>query len=143
MKVIFFLHFLWLLNRIEEIPKEEMEIAEDEALIPVAHFYKDVFSTFGVPFLIKVKHVSTEVTSVPQTKEPSWKIGWTSLLSPEFCGLAPLHFSPQLLLRGLLHRWHRTLHTLPRSSLVAYVLINVKLIVFQVLKKYSSLKYPD
>lgn len=48
-----------------------MEIAEDEALIPVAHFYKDVFSTFGVPFLIKVKHVSTEVISIPQTKEPS------------------------------------------------------------------------
>lgn len=48
-----------------------MEIAEDEALIPVAHFYKDVFSTFGVPFLIKVKHVSTKVISIPQTKEPS------------------------------------------------------------------------
>ncbi|XP_054282413.1 ubiquitin carboxyl-terminal hydrolase 7-like isoform X2 [Macrosteles quadrilineatus] len=41
--------------RIEEIPKEEVEIGEDEALIPVAHFYKDVFSTFGIPFLIKVK----------------------------------------------------------------------------------------
>lgn len=42
--------------RIEEIPKDELEIAEDESLIPVAHFYKDVFSTFGIPFLIKVKH---------------------------------------------------------------------------------------
>lgn len=48
-----------IINRIEEIPKEELEIGEDEALIPVAHFHKDVFSTFGVPFLIKVKHVST------------------------------------------------------------------------------------
>jgi len=41
--------------RIEEIPRDEVEIAEDEALIPVAHFHKDVFSTFGIPFLIKVK----------------------------------------------------------------------------------------
>ncbi|XP_035215475.1 ubiquitin carboxyl-terminal hydrolase 7-like [Stegodyphus dumicola] len=42
--------------RIEEIPKDELEIADDELLIPVAHFQKEVFSTFGVPFLLKVKH---------------------------------------------------------------------------------------
>jgi hypothetical protein len=33
-------------------------LADDEMLIPVAHFYKDVFSSFGIPFFIKVKHVS-------------------------------------------------------------------------------------
>uniref|UniRef100_A0A146KS22 Ubiquitin carboxyl-terminal hydrolase 7 n=1 Tax=Lygus hesperus TaxID=30085 RepID=A0A146KS22_LYGHE len=42
--------------RIEEIPKDELNLASDELLVPVAHFYKDVFSTFGIPFLIKVKH---------------------------------------------------------------------------------------
>ncbi|XP_075231893.1 ubiquitin-specific protease 7 isoform X4 [Lycorma delicatula] len=41
--------------RIEEIPKDEMNIAEDEMLIPVAHFHKDTFSTFGIPFLLKIK----------------------------------------------------------------------------------------
>ena len=42
--------------RIEEIPKEEASLAEDESLIHVAHFHKEVFSTFGVPFLLKIKN---------------------------------------------------------------------------------------
>ncbi|BET01842.1 ubiquitin carboxyl-terminal hydrolase [Nesidiocoris tenuis] len=42
--------------RIEEIPKDEVNLGSDELLVPVAHFYKDVFSTFGTPFLIKVKN---------------------------------------------------------------------------------------
>ncbi|XP_014255041.1 ubiquitin carboxyl-terminal hydrolase 7 isoform X2 [Cimex lectularius] len=42
--------------RIEEIPKDELQLADDETLVPVAHFHKDVFSTFGIPFLIKVKN---------------------------------------------------------------------------------------
>lgn len=41
--------------RIEEIPKDELNLAEDEMLIPCAHFHKEVFSTFGSPFLIKIK----------------------------------------------------------------------------------------
>ncbi|XP_071522080.1 ubiquitin carboxyl-terminal hydrolase 7 isoform X1 [Panulirus ornatus] len=41
--------------RIEEIPTEELHIADDEMLIPVAHFHKEIFSTFGIPFLFKVK----------------------------------------------------------------------------------------
>nr|CAD7593068.1 unnamed protein product [Timema genevievae] len=41
--------------RIEEVPKDELNLAEDEMLIPVAHFYKDIFSTFGIPFFIKFK----------------------------------------------------------------------------------------
>ncbi|XP_063230650.1 ubiquitin carboxyl-terminal hydrolase 7 isoform X2 [Bacillus rossius redtenbacheri] len=44
------------LYRIEEIPKDEVNLGEDEMLIPVAHFYKDIFSTFGIPFFVKVKH---------------------------------------------------------------------------------------
>lgn len=42
--------------RIEEVPKEEMNLGDDEMLVPCAHFHKEVFSTFGTPFLVKVKH---------------------------------------------------------------------------------------
>ncbi|XP_034946469.1 ubiquitin carboxyl-terminal hydrolase 7 isoform X3 [Chelonus insularis] len=42
--------------RIEEIPKDEVNLAEDEMLVPVAHFHKDVFSPFGIPFMFKIKH---------------------------------------------------------------------------------------
>ncbi|CAG2239267.1 UBP15 [Mytilus edulis] len=56
--------------RIEEIPKEEVTLKDNETLIPVAHFHKaplstnssklvisrrQVYSTFGVPFLLKIK----------------------------------------------------------------------------------------
>lgn len=42
--------------RIEEIPRDELEMSDDELLIPVAHYHKEVFSTFGIPFLLKLKH---------------------------------------------------------------------------------------
>ncbi|CAH0563456.1 unnamed protein product [Brassicogethes aeneus] len=41
--------------RIEEVPREELHLQEDEMLVPCAHFQKEVFSTFGIPFLIKIK----------------------------------------------------------------------------------------
>lgn len=41
--------------RIEEIPIDEMNIDDQiEALVPVIHFYKNLFTTFGVPLLIKI-----------------------------------------------------------------------------------------
>lgn len=45
--------------RIEEIPKDET-IADpsSEFIIPVAHFHKDIFQTFGTPFLLKLREVS-------------------------------------------------------------------------------------
>lgn len=46
------------LYRIDEISAEENSLASDEALIPVAHYHKEIFSTFGVPFFLKVKDVS-------------------------------------------------------------------------------------
>lgn len=46
------------LYRIEEIPVDEVNLAEGEMLVPVAHFHKEVFSTFGIPFFFKIKHVS-------------------------------------------------------------------------------------
>ncbi|XP_018373851.1 PREDICTED: ubiquitin carboxyl-terminal hydrolase 7 isoform X4 [Trachymyrmex cornetzi] len=44
------------LYRIEEIPLDEVNLAEGEMLVPVAHFHKEVFSTFGIPFFFKIKH---------------------------------------------------------------------------------------
>ncbi|XP_044253293.1 ubiquitin carboxyl-terminal hydrolase 7 isoform X1 [Tribolium madens] len=41
--------------RIEEVPRDELQINEDEMLISCAHFQKEVFSTFGSPFLFKIK----------------------------------------------------------------------------------------
>lgn len=40
--------------RLEEIPLDELEIGANEMLIPVSHFYKEVYNTFGTPFFIKV-----------------------------------------------------------------------------------------
>lgn len=42
--------------RIEEVPLDEVRLLDDEMLISCAHFHKEVFSTFGVPFLVKVKN---------------------------------------------------------------------------------------
>ncbi|XP_074039373.1 ubiquitin-specific protease 7 isoform X4 [Leptinotarsa decemlineata] len=41
--------------RVEEIPRDELQVADDEMLVPCAHFHKEVFSTFGIPFLVKLK----------------------------------------------------------------------------------------
>jgi len=41
--------------RIEEVPKEEATLAPGEILVPVAHFHKEQFSTFGTPFLFRIK----------------------------------------------------------------------------------------
>lgn len=40
--------------RIEETPIDEVKIEGDEFLVPVAHFFKDPWQTFGVPFFIKL-----------------------------------------------------------------------------------------
>ncbi|XP_077294716.1 ubiquitin-specific protease 7 isoform X2 [Arctopsyche grandis] len=42
--------------RIEEIPGDELYMQEDEILVPCAHFHKQVYSTFGIPFYVKVKN---------------------------------------------------------------------------------------
>lgn len=48
--------------RVEEVPEEEVHITEEELLIPVTHFHKEIYSTFGTPFLLKIKNVRTFVT---------------------------------------------------------------------------------
>ena len=52
--------------RIEEVPRDELNLSSDEALVPVAHFHREMFATFGMPFLFKIKDVSniTEVLSL-------------------------------------------------------------------------------
>ena len=41
--------------RIEEIPADQRDLSDDEMLVPVAHYQKEPYSTFGHPFLLKVK----------------------------------------------------------------------------------------
>eukprot|EP00095_Tigriopus_kingsejongensis_P009858 maker-scaffold853_size88743-snap-gene-0.13 protein:Tk09858 transcript:maker-scaffold853_size88743-snap-gene-0.13-mRNA-1 annotation:"ubiquitin carboxyl-terminal hydrolase 7" len=41
--------------RIEEIPEDQMKVNDNEMLVPVVHFQKEIYSTFGHPFLLKVK----------------------------------------------------------------------------------------
>lgn len=53
----FFIYFYYYAFRVEEIPKDEMELNDNELLVPVNHFSKEVYSTFGTPFLIKIVHV--------------------------------------------------------------------------------------
>jgi len=40
--------------RLEEVPLDEQELKEGEILVPVAHFNKEIYTTFGSPFLIKI-----------------------------------------------------------------------------------------
>ena len=44
-----------IIYRFEEIPRDELNLMEDEMLIPVSHFYKDVFYVFGTPFFVRIK----------------------------------------------------------------------------------------
>lgn len=44
--------------RIEEIPREELKLEPSEFVIPVAHFQKEIYQTFGTPFLLKLRNVS-------------------------------------------------------------------------------------
>lgn len=41
--------------RIEEVPSEEQTLNDDELLVPVFHFSKDVMNVFGIPFLVKAR----------------------------------------------------------------------------------------
>lgn len=41
--------------RVEEIPVDQVNVKDDEELIPVAHFQKDTYQTFGIPFLLKIR----------------------------------------------------------------------------------------
>lgn len=43
----------------QEIPLDQVDLdKENEMLITVAHFQKEVFGTFGTPFLLRIHQVS-------------------------------------------------------------------------------------
>ena len=41
--------------RVEEVPRDQESVGEEELLVPVAHFQKEIYSTFGHPFLLKLR----------------------------------------------------------------------------------------
>ena len=41
--------------RVEEVPTGQARVAENELLVPVVHFQKEIYSTFGHPFFLKLK----------------------------------------------------------------------------------------
>jgi ubiquitin carboxyl-terminal hydrolase 7 len=41
--------------RMEQILSEEENLVEGECLLPVAHFSKEIYATFGTPFLLKIR----------------------------------------------------------------------------------------
>uniref|UniRef100_F6YGJ7 Ubiquitin carboxyl-terminal hydrolase 7 n=1 Tax=Ciona intestinalis TaxID=7719 RepID=F6YGJ7_CIOIN len=43
------------LYRIEIVPDDQKEISDEEVLICASHFHKEIYNTFGVPLLIKVR----------------------------------------------------------------------------------------
>lgn len=43
--------------RVEEIPRDELVLEQNEFLMPVAHFQKEPMHTFGTPFLLKIRPV--------------------------------------------------------------------------------------
>jgi ubiquitin carboxyl-terminal hydrolase 7 len=68
--------------RIEEVRKEEVELDEDEAFLPIAHFHKAPGNTFGTPFVVVVKNgerLSSVIEkiqsrlSVPEKEFDKWK----------------------------------------------------------------------
>lgn len=44
-----------IMYRFEEIPHDELHLGDDEMLIPVSHFYKNVLDVFGIPFFVRIK----------------------------------------------------------------------------------------
>ena len=42
-----------------QIPLDQVNLADDEMIVPVAHFHREAYVAFGVPFLIKIKEGET------------------------------------------------------------------------------------
>ena len=43
----------------QEVPLDQSRLGDDEMIVCVAHFQKELFCTFGTPFLLRIKDVST------------------------------------------------------------------------------------
>jgi len=79
--------------RLEEIPAEELDIGEGEILVPVAHFTKEIFTTFGIPFLMKVKQGDSvesvrmrlqDRLSVPDKEFEKYRIAVVNQMKPHY-----------------------------------------------------------
>ncbi|XP_018335217.1 ubiquitin carboxyl-terminal hydrolase 7 isoform X2 [Agrilus planipennis] len=79
--------------RIEEIPPDELRLQDDEVLVPCAHFHKEVFSTFGTPFFVKVKNGESfskvkeriqKKLNVPEKEWEKYKFAIVVLGRPQF-----------------------------------------------------------
>ncbi|XP_017492273.1 PREDICTED: ubiquitin carboxyl-terminal hydrolase 7-like [Rhagoletis zephyria] len=59
----------YLSYRVDEIPYDQVKMEPNEFLIPLIHFEKNCYRTFGVPFLIKVKDKESFVTVKEQIRK--------------------------------------------------------------------------
>lgn len=60
---------------LQEIPLDQVDIdKENEMLITVAHFHKEVFGTFGIPFLLRIHQVRVERASPVRSLPP--RVSW-------------------------------------------------------------------
>jgi hypothetical protein len=55
--------------RVEEVPKDQVELGPDEHLFPVAHFDKDPARMFGIPFFIKISRKETVADTLAKIKQ--------------------------------------------------------------------------
>ena len=90
------------LYRVEEVPHDEVTLGEHQALIPVAHFHREMFTTFGVPFILKITDVSAVVSflltlykraSVKYHRQTLWTLVTAVLLSRHACDSLLLSWS--------------------------------------------------
>lgn len=55
--------------RIEEVAEDELNLSENEMLVPVLHFTKDITSIFGIPFFIRTVNKETFATLKERIKK--------------------------------------------------------------------------
>ncbi|XP_018496359.1 ubiquitin carboxyl-terminal hydrolase 7 [Galendromus occidentalis] len=76
--------------RIEEVPKEQLEDVDNDhtVLLPCSHYQKEIFTTFGTPFLLKIHHGETfqavrdriqKRLDIPDKEFEKWRLSIVSL----------------------------------------------------------------
>jgi len=80
--------------RLEEVPADQLDMEEEtELLVPVAHYTKEIFSTFGSPFLIRLKVGETvgevkarlqERLGVPDKEWEKYRVSFVILGKPHY-----------------------------------------------------------
>jgi ubiquitin carboxyl-terminal hydrolase 7 len=74
--------------RVEEVPEDQLQLGDSDMLVPVAHFHKEIYSTFGHPFLLKlsegerfesVKEKIQKHLGVPDKEFEKYRIGVISM----------------------------------------------------------------